>query len=262
MLRGRAIGAGICVVALAGDLASCGRAPERAIDTQSHLVTVAPDLTGECRDVGGAVDGARACWSDSCAHGVCRVERTLPDFAAATPLGFRCDGVRDQRRCVDRSADAPRFACEGPRCRQVHPRVPDANEWTCADARGATLCRELAKAAGVVLGPAHPSFVCGERIVGGTRNGERLCLDLSPDFPDGRARNWSCHYEAEPRLTRVCIARPSAALGGTCSPPLGCPSGALCVKGSCLPRLPRPTCWLDTDCKSGHCRLGSCVGDL
>lgn len=221
-----------------------------------------PDVAGECRDVGGAIDAARACWSDACPQGVCRVERALPGFAASTPLGFRCIGEREQRRCIDRADEAPAFACDGSRCRQLYPRVPDANEWACADAQGATLCRELAPAAGVVSGAVDPGFVCGERSVGDASRRERLCLDLSPDFPNGIAHDWSCHYEAEPRLTRVCVARPTPALGGPCRSPEECPAGARCSQGSCLPGRPRPTCWLDADCKGGHCRFGSCVGNF
>jgi len=242
-------------------LSGCQPEPESSIRTDSELTTLAPDVSDECRDVGGAVDGARACWSERCPGGVCRVERTLPPFAASSPLGFRCVGAREKRRCVERSVEAPRFSCDGPRCRQQHPRVPNSNEWTCADASGAALCRERAPAAGVVPGELDPGFVCGERHVGGTPSGERLCLDLAPDFPDGRAQNWTCHYEAEPGLTRVCVARPVPALGGTCAPPLGCPPGTRCSDSSCLPARPHPTCWLDADCKSGHCRLGSCVSD-
>ena len=241
-----------------------GCRPERsdAIETSVDLVTVAPDVSDDCRDIGGAVDGARVCWSRDCPNGACRVERTLPAFEASTPMGWRCVGARNQRRCSDRNDDTSPFSCDAKRCTQPHPRVPDTNEWSCSDAAGATLCLERAPAAGVVRAQVDPGFVCGQRSVQGKATAERLCLDLGPDFPDGRAAGWSCHYEAEPRLTRVCIARPTAALGAACRAPLGCPRGTRCASEVCVPEAAYPTCWLDADCKTGHCRLGSCVSDL
>ena len=252
----------IGALALSGLILGCRSERSLASETSADLVTIAPDVSDDCRDVGGAVDGARVCWSFDCPNGSCRVERTLPAFAAGSPMGWRCVGAGQERRCTDRKDDASPFSCDKGRCTQQHPRVPDTSEWSCADAAGAALCLERAPAAGVVRAKVDPGFVCGQRSIPGKAPAERVCLDLDPDFPDGRAAGWNCHYEAEPRLARVCLARPTAAVGGACSPPLGCPPGTSCANDVCVPRAAPPTCWLDVDCKTGHCRLGSCVSDL
>jgi hypothetical protein len=172
-------------------------------------------------------------------------------------MGFRCFGSGRDRSCVDRRADAGPFHCEGGRCVQRHPRVPDVNEWSCADAQGAALCLETARVAGVVPGAVTPGFLCGERRVRGKPTGERLCLDWSPDFPNGKAGAFSCHYEGEPSLQRICVERPNAALGVRCES--SCDRGLRCTAGRCLPASPKLECWLDTDCQSGQCRFGTCV---
>lgn len=216
--------------------------------------TPSRDASGACWDVGNA----RACYASE--QRARLVERTIPSFPARSKRGWRCTGSGEQRTCRDRSEDAAEFHCTGDVCIQPHARVPDAHEWTCADAGGASLCLSKALASGVVSTPVDAGFICGSRRIQRSKSGERICIDLSPDFPNGQPHDWNCHFEHETGVTRVCRHQPSAALGDACehSRP-ACPDGANCIEGHCLPQRAAPACWLDRDCESKTCRFGSCI---
>ena len=156
-------------------------------------------------------------------------------------------------------ARAPAFTCNGTHCEQRHPRMPDTGEWQCSDSAGATICRGGERAAGVAPAPADPAWRCGARR--GGPPGERVCVDLSPDFPDGRARGWRCHTLYEGPVRRSCDRDADAhTLGDTCERARPCVDGSRCVDGVCVPEPPAPACWLETDCGGGRCRFGSCLG--
>ncbi len=125
-------------------------------------------------------------------------------------MGWRCAGQGAVRRCVDRTAGAPAFVCNGGLCRQAHPRQPDDGEWSCADSGGATVCRGGERAAGVAAAPADPAWLCGTLRAGAATLplGRRVCVDLSPDFPDGEMSGWRCRTLYEP-LRRECAREPA-----------------------------------------------------
>jgi len=211
----------------------------------------------DCADV----ETLRVCW-DGGAPRV--VKRPLP---ASTPtptptstlaMGWRCVGSGAARTCVSRAAGAPPFVCTADRCQQPHPRMPDDGEWQCADSAGATICMGGERAAGVAAAPADAGWFCGARRGGDP--GSRICVDLSPDFPDAQARGWRCRtlYDGPPR--RVCDRDPGAhTLAETCEARHPCVDGSRCVDGWCVPERPAPACWLETDCPGGRCRFGSCL---
>lgn len=229
--------------------------PERV----SQLSVRAPDLSENCHDLGGARPGARVCWGGTCPEGEsCLVERTVPPFAAESAMGWRCVGAGLERSCVDRSAGVGVFSCSGARCVQRQPRVPDAHEWSCADALGAQLCLRESRASGVPQTQTVPGFLCGERSIEGKRSGQALCIDFSPDFPDGRAAHWDCRYEGQPSLSRICTKKPTRGIGAACDSERPCPGGAVCARGHCVPGPPKLSCWLDTDCASRRCHFGTC----
>jgi hypothetical protein len=148
------------------------------------------------------------------------------------------------------------FTCAGDACVQRHPRLPDDGEWECTDMAGAALCRGGDPAAGVAPAPPDPSWICGARA--GT--GERICIDLSPDFPGGAAAaGFRCRYDNAPQPRRLCARDPGAHnLGDGCTRERPCVDGASCVEGRCAAPRPAPSCWLDDDCGGGTCRFGSC----
>lgn len=219
----------------------------------------APDLSDDCHDLGGARAGARVCWGGACPKGEsCLVERPLPPFEAESPMGWRCVGAGLERSCIARSKGVGAFFCSGERCVQHQPRVPDAHEWSCADALGAQLCLREARASGLLETQTLPGFVCGERSIQGQRTGQALCIDFSPDFPDGHAEHWDCRYEGAPSLGRICTRKRTRGLGAACDGERRCPSGAVCARGHCVPGPPKLSCWLDSDCASRRCLLGTC----
>jgi hypothetical protein len=262
----RARGVAVAVLGLATTLGACrdGRGPAsppgvapatRAISTPS------PDREGLCADVGTT----RVCWDARGAPAL--VERTLPRVAATTPMGWRCAWPGPVRHCVDRAAVAPAFTCDGPRCTQRHARLPDDGEWTCVDSAGAVVCVGGAAPAGVVAGPPEVGWICGERRGAPARDegGARVCVDFSPDFPDGQAAAWRCRIENGASPVRVCeraasleLARRGPALGDACDRSRPCVDGATCVSARCVPARPAPTCTLDADCSTGACRFGTC----
>jgi hypothetical protein len=215
------------------------------------------DRPGACADVGTS----RVCWDEAGAAAL--VERTAPRVAATTAMGWRCAWPGPTRHCVDRAASAPAFACDGPRCTQRHARLPDDGEWTCVDAAGVVVCVGGARAAGIVAGPPEGGWICGERSARARDElGARVCVELSPDFPDGHPAGWRCHVDNGPAPTRVCerprAGRVEATLADGCAPARPCVDGATCVAGRCVPARPAPSCWLDTDCATGACRFGTC----
>ncbi len=238
---------------------SCQSKPDEQLEVKRALEVPAPDVSADCYDIGGAHDGARICWSDACSHGLCVVKQTTPKVHASTPMGFRCVGALNERHCFDRRDGVGAFACEGERCVQPYPRVPNADEWWCADATGAQLCLRRHAASGIAPHRPQAGFRCGEREVQGKRTGAWLCIDYAPDFPDGHSSRWSCHYRSEPKLERICERKATRALAAECDDQVPCSAGTRCISGRCIPYVDKPHCWLDTDCKSRRCRLGACL---
>jgi hypothetical protein len=255
-------------LAAAAVLGGCHRAPPAAapprLETPVPVPTSEPALA--CADVGTL----RACWS--AAGAATLVARTLPPLAASSPLGWRCAWPGLARLCVDRRAGAPAFSCAGERCVQAHARRPDDGEWACVDTAGAEVCESTGRAAGVVAAPPDPAWLCGARRGATTRgdgprasasgepgSGARICVDFSPDVPDGDLAGWRCRAENGPSPLRVCErgAAPGA-LGVACDRARPCVDGALCAGGRCVPARPAPSCWLDDDCPGGACRFGTC----
>ena len=253
----RALGAGGALVALVV-LLGCGEEPatlsplERA-DPEGRVPTPASVDAGErCSDVGEV----RACWTSArgprCEDGVCLVPRPTPPGPALR--GWRCEGAGEARTCVDRARLGSPMACEGDACEQRHPHLPDPGQWECADDHGLVVCRLLAEAAGVPASPRSPGWTCGER----RGAGGELCVDASPDRPDGEG--WSCRFDHEGGERRRCEREASAKMiGGACDSARGCPRSALCVQGRCLPLTLAPECWTDEDCGRGECALARCV---
>jgi hypothetical protein len=182
------------------------------------------------------------------------------DCAAVETLRVCWDGARAH---VTASATVartrgPAFSCAGNRCEQRHPRMPDTGEWQCMDSAGATVCLGGERAAGVAEAPPDAGWFCGARRGGDP--GTRICVDLSPDFPDGRARGWRCRTLYAGPARRICDRDPDAhTLGDACDARHPCVDGSLCAVGFCVPERPTPGCWQDSDCPGGRCRFGSCV---
>jgi hypothetical protein len=213
----------------------------------------AADPVASCADVGTR----RVCWDEQGAARV--VARPVPSVAAASALGWRCARPGPTRLCVDRAASTPIFSCAGERCTQRHARRPDDGEWTCVDTAGATLCLGSARPAGAVAGPPDAAWICGARRGPRAAKAERVCVDLSPDFPDADMGAWSCRAGNGTVGTRVCERGARAgSLGGPCDRARPCVDGAACAEGRCAPARPAPSCWLDEDCAGGACRFGSC----
>jgi hypothetical protein len=225
-----------------------------SLELRQGSVVAAPDVGTACSDVGRW----RACWDASCPSGICRVKRSLPRAPAATELGWRCTGAAAQRSCVDRILQAGKFRCEGERCTQAAPRLPNNSEWSCFERAGVVVCSGGQAAAGVTPTQIHPGWWCGARRGFET---EQVCVDFSPDYPDASSA-WECEYSTEAPTTRVCervAARVTPhRLGASCDG-RACVDGATCVDSVCLPPRPQPACILDRDCTADVCRFGSCV---
>jgi hypothetical protein len=185
---------------------------------------------------------------------VARVERRLPKVQQPA-FGWRCEGAGEARRCEDRAQNAGPFSCEGSRCIERYPRLPDDGQWECIDVDGAVLCRGGQAPAGIVAGPADLGWRCGVRR---GHSSERLCLDFAPDLPGGATRGWRCRFEHVPTERRICMKEPEAPhLAARCPP--GCSADARCIDGRCLPERMDPDCFFDEDCGQGRrCRLGAC----
>ncbi len=252
----------VCVIVCVGVmLAACrSRSVERAsVETSTSFPAPTDDRGLLCLDVGAM----RACWENGRSEPA-TVRRPLPSIGAPTALGWRCTGQGAARVCVDRVGSVGTFVCKGADCQQLHPRLPDDGEWSCADDAGAVVCVGSEPPAGVVPGAVEAGWICGERAPRAPLKndpGRRVCVDLSPDYPDGRPASWRCRFDQERGHRRVCTRDLTVhALGDACDDLHPCLDGALCVSARCLPRRPMPSCWLDGDCRDGVCRFGSCVG--
>jgi hypothetical protein len=211
---------------------------------------VAPDTGDVCVDVGRA----RGCWHSVLTERASPVTRTLPLSAAATEMGWVCDGQREQRKCHDRVQWAGEFTCDGESCVQHGPRLPSSADWTCFEVAGAVSCYGGEPAAGVPEAPASPGYLCGQRR--GTN--DRVCIDFSPDVPSS-ADGWKCEFVQEPTLQRHCRREENISrLGIACSSEQPCVDGSRCASGVCLPSLPRPECVFDKDCAPQVCRFARC----
>jgi hypothetical protein len=153
-----------------------------------------------------------------------------------------------------------RFSCEGSRCTQRFPRLPDDGDWTCADTAGATVCVGGEKPAGVAPAPADPGWTCGPRR-GARRDelGKRVCRTTTPDFPEGEGAGWRCRTLHDPPLRRVCDRAPAVhMLNDPCDAQHPCVDGSRCAGDRCVPLGATPDCWLDDDCPGLRCSIGSC----
>jgi hypothetical protein len=225
------------------------------------LATPADDDRSDlCADVGEI----RACWGEpgglegpACDGRACVVKSPLPS-GSAPASGWRCGGTRQARVCEERTRNAGPWQCDGGRCVQRAPRLPDDGEWSCVDQAGGVYCHGGGPAAGVVAAGPDLGWVCGARKGGAP--GERVCVDFAPDEPP-LGEPTKCHYEY-PIIApeRICVSDRAPRLGDVCEGRQACPSGASCTGGHCLPPRPEPSCWFDADCGSGaRCRWASCV---
>ena len=238
-----------------------GCEPRRVEEVAAAVPSPGEQDVGElCADVAGV----RACWGAppgevaACEGGACVVTRPLPAYPSAS--GWRCDGMRGERTCTPSVRQAAPFECAGDQCLQRFPRQPDQGEWECAELDGVVRCAGGHAAAGVPPGPNDAGWLCGARRGGAA--GERVCVDLAPDVPaSGSASSWRCRFHRKGGITRTCArAAATVRLGDVCGPSGGCPAGAACIRGRCIPPRPEPACYLDDDCGAGKaCRFGSCA---
>ncbi|MGH7436162.1 MAG: hypothetical protein ACRENE_10860 [Polyangiaceae bacterium] len=257
----RALAALIVLSLAGGSPAGCSRGTDGTTAvveaaTRTSLVSAA-DVGVWCADV----DEVRACWDTSGRPAL--VPRALPPRGSPTPLGYRCSGQGAMRTCAPRDDVRP-FARRGDVFEQTHPRQPDEGQWQCSDDSGVTVCTGGEPAAGVPPSPVAAGWECGERrrsLPGPAP--ERVCVDLSPDFPEGSPLGWRCRWRYEPAPLRECKPDPGAhVLGDVCDARSPCVLGAVCVQGRCLPPRPAADCSLDSDCGAGSCRFGSCTRPL
>ena len=221
------------------------------------------DASATCSDVGEL----RVCWGVTSAEGGIVVVARRAPAVVPSRLGFRCHGAGASRACVDRALGAEEFRCDGARCEERHPRLPDAGEWECADIAGAVFCRGGEPPAGAPPGASDPGFIAASRVVKSKASPERLAVDWSPDFPEGQARGYRCHFESTRGMVRVCEKDPSAhSIGDACDRAHPCIEGLVCADTRCVPPHATPTCWLDADCDRGGdqsdqqvCRFGACT---
>jgi hypothetical protein len=165
------------------------------------------------------------------------------ELPALTALGVRCVGEGEARRCRDRGLEASDFDCQGERCVQRHVRLPDDGEWRCAEREGVVWCAGGEPAAGVVTAASERGFRCGARRVpagahaGG--KGERICVDPSPDYPNGERGRYACRFLLERGISRECVQEPTPVRP--------------------VATTTAPDCWLDRDCAPGRCDRGHCT---
>ena len=162
--------------------------------------------------------------------------RSSAAFGALVFAAIGCAGdVAPHEPPPRRVALASPFVCSGETCTQRHVRLPDDGEWRCAERDGVVWCAGGEPAAGVVSSSSVRGYRCGERR--GTLR-ERVCVDATPDYPDGGARAFRCRFEQERGIVRTCTRAP-----GTLRPPR--PGSAA-------------NCWVDADCP-GRCDRGTCA---
>jgi len=196
------------------------------------------------------VDGERA---RAVLHVIALMVACSPDDRPARPTSVRTQPER---------LTAP-FACDKDQCVERHPRLPDDGEWSCSDVGGAAVCVGGDAAAGIPKNVRDPAWICGlRRVVDAEPSGERVCVDFSPEFPDGSARGWRCRYTTDDGLQRVCQRDPSAhQVGDPCDAGRPCLDGLVCSASRCVPESPAPSCAFDRDCASRACRFGTCQRD-
>ncbi len=196
-------------------------------------------------------------------------KKTIVAVAVLVCIGTACSSRASKNAQRRASAEtgpsiAATFACRGDRCEQHYPRLPDDGEWTCSDMGGAAVCAGGDPPAGVPFNVPDRAWTCGQRrrAVAGKGDLERVCVDLAPDFPDGVARGWRCHYATSEDITRICERDALAhVIGDACDATRPCLDGLRCVAERCTPDPPSPSCILDDDCDRGVCRFGSCWRD-
>ena len=234
-------------------LAACRKAPPVVLEETTWVSAPGTeDGLGTCADV----HGARACWSGGADAGrVARVVRAVPSSLDT----WRCVGERAARTCRRRAGGAGAFVCKDGRCEQEHARLPDDGEWECFERAGAVVCRGGEPASGVVAGRRDEAWLCGT--ARDAAAGPRICVDLAPDRPADASLDACMMQQKGGALRQVCTQKSEPALGEGCSADDGCPRGAACERGICLPaRAPRGECWLDTDCgAAGACVFATCV---
>jgi hypothetical protein len=236
-------------------VAACGSRPgPQRTEAVRRWPAPAHDIGEPCADVGDR----RVCWSGAKGEPM-PVGRDLPPFPSPVSLGFLCSGQGLARECEVRDT-APAFSCEGSTCTQRHPRQPDDGQWQCSDDSGVAVCASVAAAAGVPEGRVERGWMCSQR--GNRGDGSRVCVDLSPDFPDGAPAGWRCRWSHDSGTVRTCVRDPSAhTLGDSCDGQHPCVAGARCAVGHCEPPRPAPACALDGDCARNTCRFGTCLAD-
>jgi hypothetical protein len=155
-------------------------------------------------------------------------------------VGLACDDAeRGQPRERARPAEASEFSCQGGRCVQRHARLPDDGEWRCAEREGVAWCAGGEPPAGVVHAPAERGFLCGTRHVQQGGRAERVCVDESPDYPDGGRGRFRCRFVHDRGIQRECV------------------EGAAELRPVASRAL--PDCWLDADCGTASCDRGRCA---
>ena len=187
--------------------------------------------------------------------------------ASFASLGTACT-MREpggaERAGRDAGPTAGPFACTGDRCVQRYPRFPDDGEWTCSETAGVAVCSGGEPPAGSPFNMVDRAWTCGllNARAGKPSKGERVCVNYTPDFPDGAARGWRCSYIAEQSIARVCERDPTAhVIGDRCDARGPCLDGLRCVDARCTAELPPPSCVIDGDCHQAVCRFGSCLRD-
>lgn len=241
-----------------------GPSKPRSTLTLTLTVSVALALPSACSPKGGDRDdlcadigSIRACWTGAAAR---IVPRPVPKDTAPSAMGWRCVGTGGARRCVARAATSAAFVCSGSVCEQRHPRMPDDGEWRCSDSGGATVCAGGEPAAGVAPTVVDAGWLCGQRRA--VTIPERVCVDFSPDFPDGNVDGWRCRTLYDGPVRRVCERdAPGRTLTAACDAGRPCVDGSRCIDSRCIPGRPAPACVLQTDCASGRCRFGSCLAE-
>jgi|SRR5580704_846848 hypothetical protein len=246
---------GAVALALLSPGCPSGESTNTRIETATHWAAPADDRGEPCADV----SDLRVCWGAP--GGPLLVARALPPFPAPSSLGFRCYGSGSARTCGLRESAASGFSCEGTTCIQRYARQPDEGEWTCSDDAGVAVCVGSERAAGVSSAGIDPGWICGERPPKRDRLGPHVCVDFSPDFPEGLASGFRCRWSYEHGASRICVRDSQAhVVGDGCDGTRPCVLGALCVDSRCVPPKPWPSCAFDTDCEAGRCGFGSCVG--